>query len=107
MAWAKEVNLLFDFRAFMVMPQSTLRRRKFDPRSAAAASGNRLLVVDDNKDAATSLAMLLRLQGHEVEVAFSGVAALEIAKTFQPASCFLRYRHAGYGWLRSSKAASQ
>lgn len=59
------------------------------PRSAAAATGNRLLVVDDNRDAATSLAMLLRLEGHEVEVAFSGVAALEIAKTFHPHLVFL------------------
>ncbi|HEX4488775.1 MAG TPA: response regulator, partial [Terriglobales bacterium] len=59
------------------------------PREAAAPSGNRLLVVDDNKDAANTLAMLLRLQGHEVQVAFSGVAALEIAKAFHPHLVFL------------------
>lgn len=59
------------------------------PRPVAAPSGNRLLVIDDNKDAANSLAMLLRLQGHEVQVAFSGVAALEIAKTFRPHLVFL------------------
>jgi CheY-like chemotaxis protein/two-component sensor histidine kinase len=54
-----------------------------------APSGHRLLVVDDNQDAADSLAMLLRLQGHEVRVAFSGVAALEMTKTYTPDVVFL------------------
>src|SRR5581483_5397086 len=52
-------------------------------------SGKRLLVVDDNKDAADSLAMLLRLQGHEVRVAYSGMAALEMTKTYTPDVVFL------------------
>jgi CheY-like chemotaxis protein len=52
-------------------------------------SGKRLLVVDDNQDAANSLAMLLRLQGHEVRVAFSGMAALEMTKTYTPDVVFL------------------
>jgi CheY-like chemotaxis protein len=54
-----------------------------------SSSGNRLLVVDDNHDAADSLAMLLRLQGHEVRVAHSGPAALEMSKTFTPDLIFL------------------
>jgi PAS domain S-box-containing protein len=56
---------------------------------ASLPPGYRLLVVDDNQDAGNSLAMLLRLQGHEVRVAFSGVAALEIAKTYSPDVVFL------------------
>ncbi len=52
-------------------------------------SGHRLLVVDDNQDAANSLAMLLRLQGHEVRVAYSGVAALEMTKDYRPDVVFL------------------
>ena len=52
-------------------------------------SGHRLLVVDDNQDAANSLAMLLRLQGHEVRVAYSGMAALEMTKTYTPDVVFL------------------
>jgi PAS domain S-box-containing protein len=44
----------------------------------------RLLVVDDNKDAARSLAMLLRLKGHEVQVAHSGVDALEMVVNYVP-----------------------
>ena len=52
-------------------------------------SGRRLLVVDDNQDAADSLAMLLKLQGHEVRVAHSGPAALEITKGYSPDVVFL------------------
>jgi CheY-like chemotaxis protein len=52
-------------------------------------SGYRLLVVDDNKDAALSLAMLLKLQGHEVRVGHSGQAALEMAMGYEPDAVFL------------------
>jgi CheY-like chemotaxis protein len=48
-----------------------------------------LLVVDDNKDAAVSLAMLLRLQGHEVRVAHDGPSALELATSYHPDMVFL------------------
>jgi len=53
------------------------------------ASGLRLLVVDDNKDAATSLAMLLRLQGHEVQVVHDGPSALQLAISYRPALVLL------------------
>ena len=55
----------------------------------SSPSGHRLLVVDDNQDAADSLAMLLELQGHEVRVAHSGPAALEITKGYAPDVVFL------------------
>jgi CheY-like chemotaxis protein len=45
---------------------------------------SRILVVDDNKDAADSLAQWLRLSGHEVEVAYSGLAALACVRSHQP-----------------------
>jgi len=48
------------------------------------ASGHRLMVVDDNTDAADSLAVLLRLQGHEVKVAHNGPSALELAASYRP-----------------------
>lgn len=53
------------------------------------SGGHRLLVVDDNQDAAASLALLLRLQGHEVQVANDGATALEIASLFKPELIFL------------------
>jgi PAS domain S-box-containing protein len=43
----------------------------------APAAGRRVLVVDDNRDAAESLADLLRMDGHDVEVAYDGPSALE------------------------------
>ncbi len=39
----------------------------------------RVLVVDDNKDNADSFAMILKLTGHEVQVAYDGEQALAIA----------------------------
>jgi CheY-like chemotaxis protein len=53
------------------------------PRNIPANS-IRILVVDDNKDAANGLAKLLRLAGHTVSVAHDGLAALGAAATFQP-----------------------
>jgi two-component system, chemotaxis family, CheB/CheR fusion protein len=44
----------------------------------------RILVVDDNRDSADSLATLLRLTGHEVHIAHDGLEALERAAAFQP-----------------------
>jgi two-component system, OmpR family, response regulator len=47
-------------------------------------SAVRVLLVDDNLDAAESLALLLQLDGHEVRLAHEGEQALEVAKTFEP-----------------------
>jgi signal transduction histidine kinase/ActR/RegA family two-component response regulator len=49
----------------------------------------RILVVDDKPDAADSLALLLRVIGHEVRTAYSGPAALEAARQFAPEIIFL------------------
>jgi signal transduction histidine kinase len=52
-------------------------------------TGHRLLVVDDNRDAADSLAMWLRLEGHEVHTAHDGPSALDAAFNLRPAMIFL------------------
>jgi CheY-like chemotaxis protein len=39
-------------------------------------AGRRILLADDNRDAAESLAILLRLEGHEVDLVHDGRAAL-------------------------------
>jgi CheY-like chemotaxis protein len=49
----------------------------------------RLLVVDDNRDAAESMSMLLELWGHEVVCAFDGRTALETAAKYHPDAVFL------------------
>lgn len=46
--------------------------------------GRRILVVDDNADSADSLVMLLRLLGHEAEVARDGLEAVETALRTRP-----------------------
>jgi CheY-like chemotaxis protein len=48
------------------------------------ARPRRILVVDDNIDAADSLAILLRPDAHDVVTAHSGPAALEVAAARQP-----------------------
>ncbi len=76
-----------------LMPQEERQRVEDDngeaPHQPARSSGHRLLVVDDNRDAADSLALLLRLQGHEVRVAHDGPAALQIAAAYRPDLVFL------------------
>ncbi|MGF6806534.1 PAS domain S-box-containing protein [Paraburkholderia sp. Clong3] len=44
----------------------------------------RILIVDDNRDSADSLAMLLELKGHEVRIAYEGEQALQISPRFSP-----------------------
>jgi PAS domain S-box-containing protein len=50
----------------------------------AAGPARRVLVVDDNVDAAESLALLLRATGHEVRTAYDGPAALREAEALRP-----------------------
>jgi len=52
--------------------------------AAGTAAAKRILVVDDNVDAATSLSELLGLLGHEVIVRFDGKSALADAAAFGP-----------------------
>jgi signal transduction histidine kinase len=61
-------------------PREPSTRRTIPPRGRAA----RVLVVDDNADAAELLAEVLRSAGHEVEVALDGVQALSIVEKFRP-----------------------
>ena len=54
-----------------------------------ARVGRRILVADDNQDAAVSLAMILEMAGHEVRVVHDGRAALSVAQTFRPDTILL------------------
>jgi CheY-like chemotaxis protein len=49
----------------------------------------RIVVVDDNRDAAESLAMLLKLEGYEVEFAQDGAGALRLCADFRPDVMFV------------------
>jgi CheY-like chemotaxis protein len=48
------------------------------------ALARRILVVDDNEDAAETLAMVLKRTGHETKLAFNGQEAVEATATFRP-----------------------
>jgi CheY-like chemotaxis protein len=49
-----------------------------------ASRKRRVLVADDNVDAATSMAMMLEIMGNEVRAVHDGEAAVEAAQTFRP-----------------------
>jgi PAS domain S-box-containing protein len=62
--------------------------QEVNERDRAAATGCRVLVVDDNRDAATTLAAILRITGNDVRTAHDGVEALQVAEPFRP-DCIL------------------
>jgi signal transduction histidine kinase/ActR/RegA family two-component response regulator len=55
-----------------------------NPPNGVAAAGLRILIVDDNVDAAESLGMLLVAEGHQPRVAHDGPSALKAAQEFRP-----------------------
>ena len=55
-----------------------------DERAAALPRQVRVVVADDNRDAADSLQRILSLFGHEVRVAYDGLAAIRLAEEFKP-----------------------
>ncbi len=57
-----------------------------NPKSNETSIANplRVLVVDDNRDAVKSLAMVLKLTGHKVETAYDGREAVDAAAMFKP-----------------------
>ena len=54
-----------------------------------AERAKRILVVDDNMDAAATLARILKLDGHEVEIAQDGATAMAAARRLRPDFIFL------------------
>jgi PAS domain S-box-containing protein len=54
------------------------------PSEAPVKNPQRILVADDNVDAADGLKLLLELNGDHVRVAYDGVSALNVAKEFRP-----------------------
>lgn len=54
-----------------------------------ALAPRRILVADDNEDAAQTFATLLSFAGHEVRIAHDGAEALDVAREFRPDVAFL------------------
>ncbi len=59
------------------------------PSEQNEANGGRILVVEDNVDAAETMQMLLSISGYETRTAYDGATALELAKAFRPQVVFL------------------
>ncbi len=95
------------------------RRTTLEEETAMPEPGNReaepaprrCLVIEDHADAAESLAALLQLAGHEVEVAFDAASGLELARRFSPevVLCDIGLPGAldGYGVARALRAAPE
>lgn len=64
-------------------------RQAAPPTVPVAEQTLRILVVDDNRDSAESLAMLLELGGHEVRTSYDGVAALDAIAADRPDAVLL------------------
>ena len=59
------------------------------PTLPSPAPTRRVLVVDDNATAAQSMALILKLEGYQVQVAFDGVSAIEAVRSFRPAAVLM------------------
>ena len=75
-----------------------------DPSQLAKQAARRILIADDNIDAAESLAEILRSQGHETCIAANGQQAVELAGTYRPQIIFMDL---GMPYLDGLKATRQ
>lgn len=65
-------------------PRPPVDRRPEGSREAPGSTPRRILIVEDNEDAADSLRRLLEIQGHSVQSAATGREGLEVARAFHP-----------------------
>jgi CheY-like chemotaxis protein len=73
------------------------------PTTTRDQRSRRILVVDDNRDAAALLAVLLQLEGHEVETAANGSEALDRAEQFRPDVVLMDLQMPGIDGLEASR----
>src|SRR5262245_10848353 len=64
-------------------------------KSGSGGKGNapsvqrRILVADDNEDSVASMALMLKILGHDVRTAADGLEAIDVAKSFRPSLILL------------------
>ncbi|HEY2796546.1 MAG TPA: PAS domain S-box protein [Thermoanaerobaculia bacterium] len=86
------------------------RETRLPAAPSASRTGRRILVTDDNVDAADGLKLLLELNGDQVRVAYDGVSALSVARDFRPHIAILDVgmpRMDGYEIARRVKSDSE
>jgi PAS domain S-box-containing protein len=71
------------------LPRVAIPQARSPEAAAFKPAPRRVLIVDDNADAANSLAALLHLHGHETQAAYSGREALERIGSFKPHVAFI------------------
>ncbi len=74
----------FVVRLPVVLSLAGERRGEEGGEQIPATARRRILVVDDNRDAALSLAMMLKIMGNETQTAHDGLEALAVAAAFRP-----------------------
>jgi CheY-like chemotaxis protein len=79
----------FVVRLPILVPERRQFLRTKETNLQKTESRRRVLVVDDNADSVSSLAMMLDLMGHETAVANDGDEALRVAEAFRPDAIFL------------------
>ena len=80
----KDRGSAFVVRLPVVLPLAAHREEDGEVQPVRSAPRRRILVVDDNRDAAISLAQLLTIMGNETQTAYDGLEALEVAAAFRP-----------------------
>jgi PAS domain S-box-containing protein len=76
-----------EFLVYLPTVEATLAESAAEstqPAEPHTARGLRIVIVEDNQDAAESMAMVLGLWGHEVQIAFDAMAALDLAERAAP-----------------------
>lgn len=86
---AKSAGLGKGSEFIVTLPVALSHAKDFEPISSDDApapngTGRRILIADDNEDAAASLAMLLNMMGNEARTAPDGLAALDVGAAFAP-----------------------
>jgi signal transduction histidine kinase/DNA-binding response OmpR family regulator len=79
--WGKGSEFEVVLPVVLALPAAPAKSRS--PRTPAGPR-RRVLIVDDNEDAATSLSKLLSMQGHDVRVAHCGISCLQLTREFEP-----------------------
>jgi PAS domain S-box-containing protein len=89
--WAESAGIGYGSRFIVELPLSAARTTEAASPvgTPAASTGRRVLVVDDNVDAARTLGALLEIGGHDVRTAYAGDEALALLDGFVPDIAFL------------------